>query len=141
MDIERWALSSPSREEDEGEEATRGEWVPLQKHPLFSSSSSSCQSDVRLPSNLIAWDGSSRLYLWDSSNFCLRRLTLRFSDPDPDSIYASSSSKVRFLPSSYSIALLGFHHFLRLGCKLPLAQSVPPESVIAHGKSTLSNGF
>ncbi|KAJ4979170.1 hypothetical protein NE237_009950 [Protea cynaroides] len=73
------------------------EWVPLQKHPVFSapgSGSGILPSASSVLSNLIAWDGASRLYLWDSNKCCLFRLSIRLGDPEPTSIVAASSSKV-----------------------------------------------
>ncbi|OVA02682.1 Nucleoporin Nup88 [Macleaya cordata] len=83
------------------------EWIPLHRHPLFttttssrsSSSSATDSSDHRTSSssyggNLLAWDGASRLYFWDPHKQCLHRLSIRLGDPDPTSVFASSSSKV-----------------------------------------------
>ncbi|XP_004500480.1 nuclear pore complex protein NUP88 [Cicer arietinum] len=68
------------------------EWVPLPKHPLFTSISHG--GSVTFSRNLLAWDGASRLYFWDSNNNCLHRLSLRLGDPDPTSVLAASPSKV-----------------------------------------------
>ncbi|XP_058099659.1 nuclear pore complex protein NUP88 isoform X5 [Magnolia sinica] len=88
--MEREKHISPSKEE-----AAAAEWLPLQQHPIFSSCSSSTpSSDCRLPFNLLAWDGASRLYLWDPNTRRLHRLSLRFPDLDPASIEASSVSKM-----------------------------------------------
>ncbi|KAL7214788.1 hypothetical protein ACSBR1_027050 [Camellia fascicularis] len=77
-------------------------WLPLQNHPIFStavdgggsSSSSSSSSSFPMPKNLMAWDGASRLYFWDSIKQCLHRISIRLADPDPSSILAASPSKV-----------------------------------------------
>ncbi|KAI5574801.1 hypothetical protein BDE02_10G169100 [Populus trichocarpa] len=72
-------------------------WVPLQNHPLFTSSAStSLEGDAapQPPSNLLAWDGASRLYYWDSNLRCLHRISIGLGDPDPSSVLAASPSKV-----------------------------------------------
>uniref|UniRef100_A0A6M2EPA1 Nucleoporin Nup88 n=1 Tax=Populus davidiana TaxID=266767 RepID=A0A6M2EPA1_9ROSI len=74
-------------------------WVPLQNHPLFTSSTStstSLEGDAapQPPSNLLAWDGASRLYYWDSNLRCLHRISIGLGDPDPTSVLAASPSKV-----------------------------------------------
>ncbi|KAG5093501.1 hypothetical protein JHK84_049089 [Glycine max] len=80
---------SPSRSQTPKEEL---QWVPLPKHPLFTAhGGATTAADSR---NLLAWDGASRLYLWDSNNRCLHRLSLRLGDPDPSSVLAASPSKV-----------------------------------------------
>ncbi|XP_043723661.1 nuclear pore complex protein NUP88 [Telopea speciosissima] len=84
---------TPSKEE-------QLEWVPIQKHPFFSASinaGSGCSTVSSASSalaNLIAWDGASRLYLWDSNMHCLHRFSIRLGDPEPTSVVAASSSKV-----------------------------------------------
>ncbi|KAJ1383390.1 hypothetical protein SESBI_43454 [Sesbania bispinosa] len=72
------------------------EWVPLTKHPLFTATThaASSSSGAAASRNLLAWDGASRLYFWDSNNNCLHRLSLRLGDPDPSSVLAASPSKV-----------------------------------------------
>ncbi|XP_042490538.1 nuclear pore complex protein NUP88 [Macadamia integrifolia] len=73
------------------------EWVPLQKHPVFSASindGAGAVSSSPALSNLIAWDGASRLYLWDSNKCYLHRFSIRLGDPEPTSVVAASSSKV-----------------------------------------------
>ncbi|KAG4934886.1 hypothetical protein JHK85_049805 [Glycine max] len=80
---------SPSRSQTPKEEL---QWVPLPKHPLFTAhGGATTAADSR---NLLAWDGASRLYLWDSNNRCLHRLSLRLGDPGPSSVLAASPSKV-----------------------------------------------
>ncbi|KAL1336849.1 hypothetical protein HN51_031268 [Arachis hypogaea] len=69
------------------------EWVPLPKHPLFSTSCAATTSPAS-SRNLLAWDGASRLYFWDYHANTLHRLSLRLGDPDPTSVLASSPSKV-----------------------------------------------
>lgn len=77
------------------------EWVPLQKHPIFSSSGRGSSSSSVAPSafgmqyNLIAWDEKSLgLYVWDSDKRCLNCLSLRFVDGDPASIETAPSFKI-----------------------------------------------
>ncbi|XP_057429072.1 nuclear pore complex protein NUP88 [Lotus japonicus] len=75
------------------------EWVPLPDHPVFTAtshdaSSSSSSATAAVSRNLLAWDGASRLYFWDTDDNCLHRLTLRLGDPDPTSVLAASPSKV-----------------------------------------------
>ncbi|KAH9622971.1 hypothetical protein KSS87_004355 [Heliosperma pusillum] len=70
-------------------------WVPLQDHPVFSAvdggeSSSTC----RFPTNLMAWDGASRIYFWDSELACVHRISVRLGDPEPNSVTAAYPSKV-----------------------------------------------
>ncbi|PKA55383.1 hypothetical protein AXF42_Ash004022 [Apostasia shenzhenica] len=87
------------------------EWVPLDKHPLFSSrsvsrstfnaaestiSASDSADAATTPSagvlqNFLSWDpATSRLYLWDAKSRCLHRLAVRF--PEPDDVSSPSSS-------------------------------------------------
>lgn len=71
------------------------QWVPLDKHPFFSSTQSSGKSprDSRRSSNLLAWDAtSSLLYAWDPVARCVLRLSLRFRDADPHFSPSSSPS-------------------------------------------------
>ncbi|KAJ4839762.1 Nuclear pore complex protein nup88 [Turnera subulata] len=74
------------------------QWFPLQSHPLFTSAPAAPESDSSSssasPRNLVAWDGGSRFYYWDSTNRCLHRLSLRLGDPEPTSVLAASPSKV-----------------------------------------------
>lgn len=79
---------SPSRSQTPKDEV---EWVPLAKHPLFTAHGGAAVSGYR---NLLAWDGASRLYFWDTNSRILHRLSLRLGDPDPSSVLASSPSKV-----------------------------------------------
>ncbi|KAA3481992.1 nuclear pore complex protein NUP88 [Gossypium australe] len=76
------------------------QWVPLQTHPVFTTTAdgggtaataSASAGGVR---NLLAWDGASRLYYWDSNQQCLHRISIRLGEPDPTSVVASSPSKV-----------------------------------------------
>nr|XP_034923775.1 nuclear pore complex protein NUP88-like isoform X2 [Populus alba] len=68
------------------------QWVPLQNHPLFASSDE--DTAPQSPSNLLAWDGASRIYYWDSNLRCLHRISIRLGDPKPSSVLAASLSKV-----------------------------------------------
>ncbi|KAG6765438.1 hypothetical protein POTOM_029480 [Populus tomentosa] len=68
------------------------QWVPLQNHPLFASSDE--DTAPQSPSNLLAWDGASRIYYWDSNLRCLHRISIRLGDPEPSSVLAASLSKV-----------------------------------------------
>ncbi|GAV85598.1 Nup88 domain-containing protein [Cephalotus follicularis] len=68
------------------------QWVPLQNHPVFTEKSGF--SYATAPRNLIAWDGASRLYLWDPTEHCLHRISLRLGDPDPTSVISATPSKV-----------------------------------------------
>ncbi|XP_071706596.1 nuclear pore complex protein NUP88 [Rutidosis leptorrhynchoides] len=70
------------------------EWHPLQSHPIFSTTVRTSINNTSRKQNLIAWDGSSRLYYWDLNSQTLHRITLRFGEPDPTSILAASPSKV-----------------------------------------------
>ncbi|MBA0571432.1 hypothetical protein Golob_005007 [Gossypium lobatum] len=76
------------------------QWVPLQTHPVFTTTAdgggtaataSASAGGVR---NLLAWDGASRLYFWDSNQQCLHRISIRLGEPDPTSVVAASPSKV-----------------------------------------------
>ncbi|MCD7464601.1 hypothetical protein HAX54_053077 [Datura stramonium] len=69
------------------------EWLPLQHHPVFSAPDGD-SSTFKIPKNLLAWDGASRLYFWDSYKSCLHRLSVRLGEPDPTSVLAASPSKV-----------------------------------------------
>ncbi|KAI3799969.1 hypothetical protein L1987_35275 [Smallanthus sonchifolius] len=68
------------------------EWLSLQNHPIFSSPWAS--NNVPRKRNLMAWDGASRLYYWDTNTQSLHRISLRFGEPDPTSVLAASPSKV-----------------------------------------------
>ncbi|KAL0452738.1 UNVERIFIED_CONTAM: Nuclear pore complex protein [Sesamum latifolium] len=74
------------------------QWFPLQNHPLFSSAAATAASTPaaagRMPPNLMAWDGASRLYFWDLNKKCLHRISIRLGEPDPTSILAAFPSKV-----------------------------------------------
>ena len=76
------------------------EWVPLQNHPIFSSTTTTTTEDhastsaTSSPRNLVAWDGATRLYFWDSNKRCLHRISIRLGEPQPTSVLASSPSKV-----------------------------------------------
>ncbi|KAK8334487.1 hypothetical protein V6Z12_A10G274500 [Gossypium hirsutum] len=76
------------------------QWIPLQNHPVFTTTAdgggtaataSASAGGVR---NLLAWDGASRLYYWDSNQQCLHRISIRLGEPDPTSVVAASPSKV-----------------------------------------------
>lgn len=78
------------------------QWLPLQDHPLFSScigarddydAGKSSPTKI-LPRNLMAWDGASRIYFWDSQNKCLHRISVRLGEPEPTSVLAAFPSKV-----------------------------------------------
>ncbi|KAI3470873.1 hypothetical protein Pfo_027536 [Paulownia fortunei] len=72
------------------------QWFPLQNHSLFSSATATAPPSTaeRMLSNLMAWDGASRLYFWDLNKKCLHRISIRLGEPDPTSILAASPSKV-----------------------------------------------
>ncbi|KAG8390106.1 hypothetical protein BUALT_Bualt01G0049100 [Buddleja alternifolia] len=73
------------------------QWVPLQNHPLFSAATAAvtpAAAGGRMPPNLMAWDGASRLYFWDSNRKCLHRISIRLGEPDPTSILAAFPSKM-----------------------------------------------
>ncbi|KAL8137344.1 hypothetical protein V2J09_003345 [Rumex salicifolius] len=71
------------------------EWLPLNVHPVFTSSGagelSAREKSVR---NLMAWDGASRLYLWDSAKQCVHRIAIRLGEPDEHLVIAAFPSKV-----------------------------------------------
>ncbi|KAF2317979.1 hypothetical protein GH714_041304 [Hevea brasiliensis] len=52
------------------------------------------EAAARAPRNLLAWDGSSRLYYWDSSKHCLHRISIRLGEPETTSVLAATPSKV-----------------------------------------------
>ncbi|KAG5533508.1 hypothetical protein RHGRI_027627 [Rhododendron griersonianum] len=75
------------------------EWLPLQNHPVFSTTTASSggavqSSTFRMPTNLLAWDGASRLYFWDQDKHCLHRISIRLGEPHTSSVLAASPSKV-----------------------------------------------
>ncbi|KZV34956.1 hypothetical protein F511_04930 [Dorcoceras hygrometricum] len=72
------------------------QWLPLQNHPIFSTATISAASAAKTSTNLIAWDGASRLYVWDSHKKCLHWVSIRLGEPEPDSISAGFPSKVFF---------------------------------------------
>lgn len=81
------------------------QWVDLQSHPIFNkaqlrpltvddpSSSSFVHVVSRLPLNLMAWDGFSRLCVWNSAQQCLHSIDIRCSHPHADTIQASTRVK------------------------------------------------
>ncbi|GMH30560.1 hypothetical protein Nepgr_032403 [Nepenthes gracilis] len=92
---ERKSLNPPTPSTDEVE------WIPLQNHPVFAhyaeeQSSGEVESATcgRMTRNLLAWDGASRLYFWDSGNQCLHRFSIRFGESSEPSVIAASPSKV-----------------------------------------------
>ncbi|KAJ8764091.1 hypothetical protein K2173_004994 [Erythroxylum novogranatense] len=74
------------------------EWVPLQEHPIFAAATGGFvdgeAAATGFPTNLVAWDGASRLYYWDSNNRCLRRISIRLGEREPTCVLAASPSKV-----------------------------------------------
>ncbi|KAM7494798.1 hypothetical protein LguiB_029407 [Lonicera macranthoides] len=84
-------LTPPSPSTPKGDDL---QWLPLHNHPVFSSSAHSTSSGYRLPTNLIAWDGASRLYFWETNKQCLHRISIRLGEPHPTSVIAASPSKV-----------------------------------------------
>jgi len=76
------------------------QWVPLQNHPVFASAASSAvgntetEASSRAQSNLLAWDGASKLYYWDPDKQCLHRISIRLGEPESTSVTAASPSKV-----------------------------------------------
>lgn len=72
------------------------EWVPLRDHPAFTSAARAAPESTPAPvtRNLLAWDGASRLYFWDSENLCLHRISIRLGEPEPTSVLAAVPSKV-----------------------------------------------
>ncbi|RVW81373.1 Nuclear pore complex protein NUP88 [Vitis vinifera] len=75
------------------------QWLPLQNHPIFTTATATAASTGhpsahRTARNLMAWDGASRLYFWDSVKKCLHRISIRLGEPDPTSVLADSPSKV-----------------------------------------------
>ncbi|KAL0359183.1 UNVERIFIED_CONTAM: Nuclear pore complex protein [Sesamum angustifolium] len=76
------------------------QWFPLQNHPLFSSATATAASTPagKMPPNLMAWDGATRLYFWDLNKKCLHRISIRLGEPDPTSILAAFPSKIVMIP-------------------------------------------
>ncbi|KAM5556667.1 nuclear pore complex protein NUP88 [Rosa sericea] len=73
------------------------EWVPLHHHPVFTSTAAPAHEpteDSPPLRNLLAWDGASRLYFWDSDDLCLHRISVRLGEPEPTSVFAASPSKI-----------------------------------------------
>uniref|UniRef100_A0A7N0TUA6 Nuclear pore complex protein NUP88 n=1 Tax=Kalanchoe fedtschenkoi TaxID=63787 RepID=A0A7N0TUA6_KALFE len=74
------------------------EWLPLDKHPVFTAAATASAAEVvasgRTARNLLAWDGDSRLYLWDNRLQCLHRISIRLGEPEPSFVLAASPSKV-----------------------------------------------
>ncbi|CAI0415825.1 unnamed protein product [Linum tenue] len=74
------------------------QWIPLQKHSVFTSAGAAFEgtaaADFPAPRNLLAWDGASRLYYWESSKQCLHRVSIRLGGPEPTNVLAASPSKV-----------------------------------------------
>ncbi|XP_021863305.2 nuclear pore complex protein NUP88 [Spinacia oleracea] len=72
------------------------EWLPLQDHPVFSRAAGGAgiSSEKRFPTNLMAWDGASRIYFWDSEKNFLHRISVRLGEPEVTSVVAASPSKV-----------------------------------------------
>ncbi|GFZ15003.1 nuclear pore complex protein-like protein [Actinidia rufa] len=89
---ERQNLTPPSSSTTKDEV----QWLPLQNHPVFAAvDGGDARSDAfRAPKNLLACDGASRLYCWDSHKQCLHRISIRLGDPDQSSVLAASPSKV-----------------------------------------------
>jgi nuclear pore complex protein Nup88 len=81
--------SSPTPKEEDLQ------WLPLQNHPVFAHFSGNADSSGHhFPRNLMAWDGASRLYFWDTQAQCLHRISIRLGQPDPTSVIAASPAKV-----------------------------------------------
>ncbi|XVE99746.1 hypothetical protein REPUB_Repub03eG0227500 [Reevesia pubescens] len=70
------------------------QWVPLQNHPVFNSAAGIVATASVAVKNLLAWDGPSRLYYWDSIKQCLHRISIRLGEPEPTSVIAAFPSKV-----------------------------------------------
>ncbi|GAA0148195.1 transporter [Lithospermum erythrorhizon] len=72
------------------------QWVPLQHHPVFSAvhGDNNHSSAAKTAANLLAWDGASRLYVWDSHKRCLHRISIRLGEAESNTILAASPSKV-----------------------------------------------
>ncbi|CAI9091694.1 OLC1v1026783C1 [Oldenlandia corymbosa var. corymbosa] len=73
------------------------QWLPLQNHPVFSAADGGAlpsPPSTKTQTNLLAWDGASRLYFWDPSRRCLHRIAIKLGGPDSSSILAASPSKI-----------------------------------------------
>ncbi|XP_011623988.1 nuclear pore complex protein NUP88 isoform X1 [Amborella trichopoda] len=68
-------------------------WVPLQCHSVFCNSSLCTPHSKSRSRNLLAYDGTSHLYVWDFSKRCVHCLTLRFENQEPAGILAASTFK------------------------------------------------
>ncbi|GAB2299524.1 hypothetical protein Dimus_033590 [Dionaea muscipula] len=79
---------------------TQLEWFPLQDHPVFAATPAAQPlpggglNGGRMARNLLAWDGASRLYYWDTNEQCLHRISIRLGEPDEHSVIAAYPSKV-----------------------------------------------
>ncbi|XP_057788894.1 nuclear pore complex protein NUP88 isoform X2 [Salvia miltiorrhiza] len=116
------------------------EWFPLQNHPLFSSAGATpaaADTAGRKPPNLMAWDGASRLYIWDLKKKCLHRLSIRLGEPDPSSILAASPSKVlqAETPLSFEVTKISIN---RNGSALLLAGLEGLCVMYLYGRSSLA---
>ncbi|KAI3982067.1 hypothetical protein MKX01_018973 [Papaver californicum] len=82
-------------------------WIPLQCHPIFTTTTPPLTTTNGGVTNLIAYDKkASWLYLWESHTHSLHRISIRLGDSDdPTSVLASSSSKV-------IISVISFFYFL-----------------------------
>ncbi|WCJ19856.1 Vps51/Vps67 family (components of vesicular transport) protein [Euphorbia peplus] len=63
-------------------------------------------SAASAPRNLLAWDASSRLYYWDSTNRCLHCVSVRLGEPKPSSVLAASLSKYMMMRTQRVSVLL-----------------------------------
>ncbi|XP_062092505.1 nuclear pore complex protein NUP88 [Humulus lupulus] len=95
----RFNFEFEEKKTDQGSSSTpknEVEWVPLKAHPVFTAAAVPAHGSNfgPAPTNLLAWDGASRLYFWDSEQLCLHRISLRLGDPEPTSVLAASPSKV-----------------------------------------------
>ncbi|GAB4827588.1 hypothetical protein Ancab_034470, partial [Ancistrocladus abbreviatus] len=97
-DREKQERKSPTPISPKGEEI---QWLPLQNHPVFTLTPAVAQTSGeggsagnRMPGNLMAWDGASRLYFWELYGQCLHRIPIRLGEPDEHSVIAASPSKV-----------------------------------------------
>lgn len=101
----RFGFDEPDDNEEKQVETRRGrsltppisnkdiEWIPLDKHPVFTSTAIDVNAS-RSVKNLLAWDGDFRLYYWDTENQCLHRICIRLGEPEPSSVLAASPSRV-----------------------------------------------
>ncbi|XP_041999377.1 nuclear pore complex protein NUP88-like [Salvia splendens] len=117
------------------------EWFPLQNHPLFSSATATpaaaLDTSGRKPPNLMAWDGASRLYIWDLKKKCLHRLSIRLGEPDPSSILAASPSKVlqAETPVSFEVSKISIN---KNGSAMLLAGTEGLCVMYLYGRSSLA---